>query len=993
MNKGIKIKSIQAGSLYDYELDNRKYLDLGAATLPSSLFTDYITTKGLSIDKKRGTSKDLMMVKFKYGTNGEKGSKLRTKYYNEGFTINWSRYYDNIELYKIDKITIQADKDKAIKKRNNKINKCLSDEIITYKMLMRSTGKAKDGDCIFINDKLWLDAINWLTMGLYDKMPELNSPIVEMSAYQTLTTAVKTDTIKLSPKNILILKDLPSFTKTNAVSVKVHDVPCITQTLDYKQINKEANEAGYTFYKTEANRDGHIYIEKRTEEYIADLGIKVIKNDENKKLDIEAMNTQANELGYSFYKKSCKKTDGFSLLPRNEEAVDEYGFNKIYKLKTDYKKECYVDRHDNQKVEVKNEMWDGMGILDHMFFKETGSQEFMYCRSTMSKICWFDGEVIQYLKDIYGERYYDDDCTIEDMFKNKIKVKDIYAITTDNGIKFLKFKGLIDGTDEDIYDYWCKFMDSNDNKWGIVKSAHGSKYGPLQRSSYQMNNSLPTTDIDTLTKIAKCTIDYANELKEDDNKFLSHLKATNNTYTINDVILGMSQHNTDFLNTRWYTTRKSRTISKLKRERFMRGKLMQNAANLTIAGNVMSLLMYATNQDWEQDDTLNVIEEGIQCYSKRFADNQELCAFRSPHNSPNNVAYLVNHYSKGMETYFPNLGENVIVISMLHSDCQSRLNGQDMDSDFCYITDQVDMVDLARKCYKEYPTILNEIPEKGKSEYSNTMNDYSKMDNNIANNQCAIGWSSNLSQLALSYYYDKLSRTGEKDVELEDVFIIGSVVAQLAIDSSKKTFIIEPNSELTRLSNLECMNPDKKYPEFYAEIQKVKADKDDRIKDKVKAKKDIDNDTILDCKCPMQLLADIIDGGVDDGRGKFKGKRIDIEDLFIKNKKKRLDDKQITKVEKIIIEYDKAMQELDKHNEEYAVEAETLTLDVCNKIEKLSISNENMNKLISKAMGFGTGNNTNQRYCERMLERLYAYDKDKFLNQFIKKTPTKSASK
>lgn len=36
---------------------------------------------------------------------------------------------------------------------------------------------------------------------------------------------------------------------------------------------------------------------------------------------------------------------------------------------------------------------------------------------------------------------------------------------------------------------------------------------------------------------------------------------------------------------------------------------------------------------------------------------QRLCAFRSPHNSHNNIAYLVNHYSEDMERYFSNLGK------------------------------------------------------------------------------------------------------------------------------------------------------------------------------------------------------------------------------------------------------------------------------------------------------------------------------------------------
>lgn len=43
---------------------------------------------------------------------------------------------------------------------------------VHFKMLMRSTGKAKQGECIFIRDSLHHKAINFLTMGFYDLMDE-----------------------------------------------------------------------------------------------------------------------------------------------------------------------------------------------------------------------------------------------------------------------------------------------------------------------------------------------------------------------------------------------------------------------------------------------------------------------------------------------------------------------------------------------------------------------------------------------------------------------------------------------------------------------------------------------------------------------------------------------------------------------------------------------------------------------------------------------------
>ena len=62
---------------------------------------------------------------------------------------------------------------------------------VHFKMLMRSTGKAKQGECIFIRDSLHHKAINFLTMGFYDLMDEQSKndqekvfKLVELSAFR-----------------------------------------------------------------------------------------------------------------------------------------------------------------------------------------------------------------------------------------------------------------------------------------------------------------------------------------------------------------------------------------------------------------------------------------------------------------------------------------------------------------------------------------------------------------------------------------------------------------------------------------------------------------------------------------------------------------------------------------------------------------------------------------------------------------------------------------
>ena len=68
------------------------------------------------------------------------------------------------------------------------------------------------------------------------------------------------------------------------------------------------------------------------------------------------------------------------------------------------------------------------------------------------------------------------------MFGNEHYVKDIKIITTDNAMKWIKFNK--------TYEYWCEKVNENDCMFGIVKTAHKSKLGGVQKMSYQMVNSL-----------------------------------------------------------------------------------------------------------------------------------------------------------------------------------------------------------------------------------------------------------------------------------------------------------------------------------------------------------------------------------------------------------------------------------------------------------------------------------------------------------------------
>ena len=179
-NQAIKIFSVQANSLYlynEYRKDTENLvtirdkngdwvdivprLDIGKAVLNDSIFTQFMRTRGAAVSKN-GSSKTFIVLKFDYGVKGVmSANELRDYYYENGVDVPWE-------------------------KRDKDTHKVVYTDVTHYKMLMRNTGKAKNGDCIFIIENLHEMALKYITMDLFNRMSKENAKIVELSAYSTL---------------------------------------------------------------------------------------------------------------------------------------------------------------------------------------------------------------------------------------------------------------------------------------------------------------------------------------------------------------------------------------------------------------------------------------------------------------------------------------------------------------------------------------------------------------------------------------------------------------------------------------------------------------------------------------------------------------------------------------------------------------------------------------------------------------------------------------
>ena len=726
---GYKINNYEAGSIYGVMMGMREQYDYTEAMLTNSLFTDFLLDNGLSV--KKDSTRDIICLDFNYGTRGPEDELKHLKKRAIEARLNYKiakSFGHGEEKYKTRQkiaalyleVKNHPEKYKKVSKdeiRNIFYNEGVpityhsrkGDETIVYRMLYRTPGKAKAGKCMFIREKLYKKARNFLYMGI--KLKKKNAPIVEIGAYSSLITSTIVGKIRIKPEEILVLNDFDSKFTTNIVAIKT---------------NKE--------------------------------------------------------------------------------------------------RQCYAERISD--YEVKNTIFDGQGLIDSSVFPEWGDG-YILLRHHMCKCAAFNTNLQMFFKDYFRDNY--EKATVKDMWGNDVRVKNIKLVTTDQSMKWLKFNlG---------FDYWSEWLRKNDCMFGIVKTAHHSKLGNVQRMSYQMINSLSE---EIMPNVIDKSIRYIERLKTDDYIFLEYLERTANFSNDHEVLVALVRRNPDFLRSEYYRARK-RDIIRAYVLDFKNGRSIQNADNLTIVGSPYAMLLHAVGENPEDDPTFQPEADAIQCYSERFADKEYLAEFRSPFNSRNNMGCLHNNLHPLIKKYF-NLGRLCIAVNMIHTDFQDRNNGSDMDSDSIYTTNQEDIVKHAMYCYKNYPTIVNMIP-KEKNHYDNTMDDFANIDNKLGAAQLAIGESSNLAQLSLSYTYNF------DDSKYDDYVCILSVVAQAAIDNTKRTFDIDIPQEIKRIKK-ELAITETKYPKFFSIV-----------------KKNFNMDNVnKDLKCPMNFLYDVGISKVRDSR-------------------------------------------------------------------------------------------------------------------------------
>lgn len=331
------------------------------------------------------------------------------------------------------------------------------------------------------------------------------------------------------------------------------------------------------------------------------------------------------------------------------------------------------------------------------------------------------------------------------------------------------------------------------------------------------------------------------------------------------------------------------------------------------------------------------------------------------------------------------------------------------------VTNQKEIVKASKICYENYPTVVNALKESGIS-YQNTKTDYANMDNKFSGTQMGIGWSSNLAQLAMTYYWTEQAKENpDKDLmkDLYDNFTILAVLAQLVIDSCKRSYEIDGEDEIKRISQLPCMSLSKQiededgklrtikcdFPEFMKYTREIPYTKDGRelpYEAVNKNKKKLRNRINYDLQCPMNWLEEWLDKI----QNISSTNSVPTRSFFVKMSGYG-DHKQMSKIRQLIEAYDGYVKQYavtpNKDDDMFST-AVDISNEILDRLSKIKIGNVvTINRLIETSLGLEVNNNKGlfykdgQKYTRKMLNMLYKMDKNKFLNNFICENCTKFA--
>lgn len=414
---------------------------------------------------------------------------------------------------------------------------------------------------------------------------------------------------------------------------------------------------------------------------------------------------------------------------------------------------------NTRNYDIKNCVFDGEGLKDKSL--STG-HSIDLLRNNFGKCCTLETDILQFMEDKNIEYF-------EDMFGKRF-YKENYPllILTPSSIKLFKFKKYFNDSMEETWNYYLEHIDTT---WGIVKNEKQSKFGKYYNQiTYQVLNSILLDDIEARL-LLQDEFRYIELLKTDLEVFKHHISDNTNDISKN-FIISMLNMNSDFQYTEMFIEFRRRVIKHYV-EILKAGKLKVKNLDYHIMISLPDRLLRTAAKL-----PLNPLPKEYDCYTTKYEEGTELFTYRNPHISAGNICLLNNTYYTDDIKYFT-LSDNVILVNGANSDCTSRWNGADFDSDCIGVTDNKLLIEIFKKTPKfELP--INNIPMM-----KITGADAYILDDKISNN--LIGEVCNLASLLQSIYFDG----GCKDDRIPKYVSLLAIASNCEIDGAKRIYKVD----------------------------------------------------------------------------------------------------------------------------------------------------------------------------------------------------------
>lgn len=508
---------------------------------------------------------------------------------------------------------------------------------------------------------------------------------------------------------------------------------------------------------------------------------------------------------------------------------------------------------ERKNVTVTNKIWDGESLLDSSLFENKYKDKGMLLlRNKFVKTCAFNTNIQQYyrehnitMNDIINSPYF--------LYTKAKKVDDILLITTPSSLKYCKF-GSIDN-----------YINNMDETWGVVKYDKPTHYfdGKLVQTHYQLLNSLNCSRKD-VEEILHGTEEYIGLLKNDMAVLRRHLKMQieqneeckltdeeifkreiEGFYSEDYLNINKDNHTKDMmytlltLNDKIKFTKEfiefQKEIVRSYKDNTRLGHVLVHGNYSVLCGNGLEMLKGSCSK-WTISEG-SIIKKGT-IYCNNFKE-VKLIGSRSPHPSPSCIFISQNTIYNEIDTYF-NSSKQIVHINSIKENNLEKLSSADYDSDQMLLSDNLKLIEIAERHYKDYPVSVNCVVGKKTPRY---YTDEDKCDLDVKTSKNLIGQIINQAQILESYLNDirfnmNKERYNDKKIKLkkiiEDVFIDIStlnILSCIEIDKAKKEFDIDSESELIKIkekySNI-------KLPNFFKYTAKDTFNgKKDKIKEKI----------------------------------------------------------------------------------------------------------------------------------------------------------------